>query len=128
MGGTRRFAVWNVKAMIGLILLRGRHLGGLFEMGFIARLLERKRTLVDLKYEETDRELVAGIERRLKEIDDTLTSIETEQAPPTAPEQVRPMSDLADLELEMNISYKEPPPPLHDDEAKAQIAGDDVKR
>jgi hypothetical protein len=55
-------------------------------MGFIAKLLERKRTLLDLKHEETDRKLVAGIEQRLKEIDDTLTSIEMKQVPPTAPE------------------------------------------
>ena len=53
-------------------------------MRHIAELLERKRMLLDRR-READPEQLAEIERDLKEIDRTLSRLELEEAPPTAP-------------------------------------------
>jgi hypothetical protein len=50
----------------------------------VAELLERKRTLLDLRHEAgPDRR--AAVERELQEIDEALTRLESKETPRTAP-------------------------------------------
>ena len=50
----------------------------------IAELLERKRALLDLR-QNAEPEQLAKIEHDLRDIDETLTRLESKEAPPTAP-------------------------------------------
>jgi hypothetical protein len=50
----------------------------------IAALLERKRALLDLR-QKAEAEQLAKIEHDLREIDKTLTCLESKEAPSTAP-------------------------------------------
>jgi hypothetical protein len=49
-----------------------------------AKLLERKRTLLAYR-QEGNVEHLAAVERELKDIDDALSRLEANDAPPTAP-------------------------------------------
>jgi hypothetical protein len=53
-------------------------------MRVAAELLERKRKLL-ARRQESDTEHLAAVERELKNIDDALTRLELNDAPPTAP-------------------------------------------
>jgi hypothetical protein len=53
-------------------------------MRVAATLLERKRKLL-ARRQEGDTEHLAAVERELKNIDDALTRLELNDAPPTAP-------------------------------------------
>lgn len=53
-------------------------------MRVAAELLERKRKLL-ARRQEGDTEHLAAVERELKNIDDALTRLELNDAPPTAP-------------------------------------------
>jgi hypothetical protein len=50
----------------------------------IAKLLERKRKLIDRR-QEVGPEHLAAVEHELQEIDAALTLLESKEAPPTAP-------------------------------------------
>jgi hypothetical protein len=50
----------------------------------VAELLERKRTLLDLR-QEAEPEHRAAVERELQKIDEALTRLESKETPPTAP-------------------------------------------
>ena len=64
-------------------IFRGRRFGVV--MRNVAKLLERKRTLLDRR-QQAGPEHLAEVEHELHEIDEVLSRLESMDAPPTAPQ------------------------------------------